>query len=183
MMDIDRLALVALTCVVTALDAAAAGPAGTVAVGIVSTTAQGRVTVFTAEPLAPGAKVSVQYPGPSGSVRCCRVLRTDAFERITSPADAIDADSGNELVASVSNLKLAASGRRPFVGIAAVHADASVKAVSGRLLRVASAATVLTVRSCFSNEGFHVRTFAGRKRLSDWYLGLGYTVASPDCIE
>jgi hypothetical protein len=162
---------------------ASTGDASKPAFGIALASATGQVTVYTAEPLPAGATVSIQYLDAHSSVRCCRTLAAEDFEPGPGHEGAVDRDSAGLLLQHVFKHQIPSHHPEPFAGIAAVHLPGTrVRQVSTRVLRGPGRAT-RAARACFSAEGFHVRTFERGRRLSDLYLGLGYSVETPDCKE
>ena len=142
-----------------------AGDAMAQSMGLVSSTRDG-IQLQTVRPLPVGAIVSFQYmkrldpEAPDGSLHCCIRLRASQFRR-------------------VGPLHYALRGNVPqadplFLG-AAVVAPASLKVAQADERTLLAGR--MTIKTCVSSEGFHVKASGVRQEL---YYGLDYGV-EPTC--
>lgn len=157
------------------------GVADAASPGVVSLNFGGDTLVHVGSPLLPDEQVHLQYPDKSGVSRCCLVRGAGAFVIIEAHPATLDALAGKPVFGYKLLRPLQLKSKEPFLGAAIVGRNVTVRSAGNRALKVDAPGGRLVVRTCTSQEGFHVTGMAGNVVTSDIYFNLGYEVEWPTC--
>lgn len=126
--------------------------------------------LYTTSTVKPGKKVSIQYPGEKGVIKCCLV--TVVADGMTEQADVTDELDGSQ----VHRYRLKYQYSKPFVGIAVIGDVIAKETPAGIAIRNRKS----QISTCLSQEGVHLFGEAKGKMETHLYLPLGYDV-KPTC--
>ena len=131
----------------------------------------GQITyLYTSSEVKPGEKISIQYPGETGDIKCCLVTVVD--DGMTEQADVTDELGGSQ----VHRYRLKYQYSMPFVGIAVIGDVIAKETPAGIAIRNRKS----QISTCLSQEGVHLFVEAKGKMETHLYLPLGYDV-KPTC--
>lgn len=171
-----RRAMAGVVVLFMAGSAAAARPPG---FGIVHVNGNGQWILYSAEQLAKGDKVVVQYPGKAYRSECC-ISVVVAGGKQEQEDESVSDDQGQE----VWRYPLRAGRAEPdlFIGIAIPGVARERVSASGEsTVYVENDGKRYTITSCVASEGVNVDLHEGKKHISNLYFSLGYTVEAPTC--
>ncbi|MFZ6743483.1 hypothetical protein ACO0LC_09685 [Undibacterium sp. JH2W] len=135
--------------------------------------------LFTTGVLSKSDEVQLEFFGKDGKEQCC----TKAFieKEIRVGPDDFVTDAMEHRDMHVYGLKLSKSLAYPdpFIGIAVIGKNVNVQAKGAQYL-ITDEKLTSTVSTCYSQEGMHVIRREGKKKLSHFYIPLGYDV-EPTC--
>jgi hypothetical protein len=162
----------------------AAGMCNAASTAIVSMNMGGEIRLFTLHKLLPDERVYFQYPDKTGATRCC-IRRTGKSFELVSTDDDIASDGLHDEPALRYRLtkRPPVSSKAPFLGMGVIGHAVQVEQSADKSLNVTSQDGRLTIRSCISQEGLHVRGESDARLLSDLYFGFDYTVENPTCTK
>ncbi|SHH62050.1 hypothetical protein SAMN05428948_4665 [Massilia sp. CF038] len=138
--------------------------------------------LFTAQEMALGDTVQVQYPDPEGNPKCC--LTAAVLKKIPVPDDEAVSDEPNDRPVRAYRIKINAKLEEgPFVGMAVIGPNLKVSAY-GPNLHIMDGPVRMLMMTCLSTEGLHLFLSTAREMKGHLYMGLGYEVEQtcPDAI-
>lgn len=139
--------------------------------GLVRTGADGTTYLYTTDTLKRDQQVQMQYPKENGDLACCVATSSDGNS--VPQTDVTDELNGSD----VHMYKLKRRFEKPFYGIAVAGNGAAVtQTASG--LEIKDRQTL--VKTCLSQEGFHLYSSKAGSLKTHLYFPLGYDVI-PTC--
>lgn len=174
-MDIKHIFVILVLCTANLCSAATTG--------IVSMNIGGEIRLYSIQKLSPNDSVQFQYLNKTGATRCCIRRIGNSFEMIEPDSVALDALSDKPLFRYRLKQQPKSIGAAPFLGVAVIGESMKIQQTVTQSLNVKLIGRTLTVRSCTSQEGFHVIGEEGGKVVSDLYYGFDYQVEKPTCIS
>jgi hypothetical protein len=162
----------------------AAGMCNAASIGIVSMNMGGETRLFTLHKLLPDERVYFQYPDKTGATRCCIRRMGKSFELVSTDDDVASDGLHDEPALRYRLTKQPSiSSKAPFPGMGVIGRAVQVEQSADKSLKVTSPDGRLTLRSCISQEGLHVRGESDAQLLSDLYFGFDYSAENPTCTK
>jgi hypothetical protein len=163
------------------LSALAAGTTQAQKPGFVRLNVQGEAHLFTSKKLGPKTQVQFQFLNRSGAISCCLTRHAEDFALVEEDPAATDSATGETLLRYrlLKAPRLVSSDG--FIGAAMIGHRMAPRSGPNQTPIAGPRRDAITVSTCTSKEGVHLKAQRGKTKLADFYFGLDYEIESPTC--